>query len=157
MFDRIIKLSFGAAVAVALIGSFTVRAHGAEVTPAPCMAVPKPHTVKVRPKYAPRPEPAQATCNARIRTIFANPPGEIDTADIEPIALTPLKYFIFVETVAASYQPCVEPPHFWSTWFDGGTPSVSLPGAAPEVDPASAPAAIVCLVGLLSVIRGRRK
>lgn len=155
MFDRIIKLAFGAAVAVAIAGSFTVRARAADLQPAPCLAL-KPVHAKAHPKLTPRPAPAQASCEARIRTIFANPPGEIEE-DIEPIALAPLRYFVFVETTKADYRPCVEPPHFWSTWFDGGTPSVSLPGAAPEIDPAGAPAAVVCLAGLLSVIRGRRK
>lgn len=157
MFDRVIKFAFALAVAIAVIFSLTVRAHGATVNAAPCLKAPvahhKHHTVAL--------PPAQ-TCIAPKPT----PPCFVD--DIPEAVATPHPTYIVLEYPApepdatstlASNPPGGDSGGFFG-WFGGGSPvPPRFPGggySAPEMDAKGWPTAFAMLGMLAAIAAGRR-
>jgi hypothetical protein len=158
MFDRFIKSAFALAVAIALIASFTVRAHGATVTTQapPCLKAPVHHKHKTVLLPA-----------TPIQTCFAPqlPPPCLE--DIPEAIATPHPTYIILEYPAP--QPDAAPPlsagnggpsGMWG-WLEGGRDVVPprFPGggyAAPEIDPEGLPTAFALLGMLAAIAAGRR-
>lgn len=156
-FDRFIRFAFILAVAVAIIASFTVRAHAAIVTPQapPCLKAPLHH------KRQSVPLPVQ-TC----ATPLTPPCFTLD--DIPQAVATPHPTYIVLEYPADT--PDASPtvagaPSGVETIGEGsgiGRRDVAAPRgsearmSAPEMDPTGAPAAIALLAMLAAIAAGRR-
>lgn len=140
MLDRIIRGLIIGAITIAIIASFTVRAHGAEVTAAPCMT--KPHHKHVSA--------------APVQSCITPPPCLVVAPEpLEPAIATPHTLYRIIE-ITAPAEPAMTTADFWLD-MPSGLSSVAHAMPAPEVGLGSAPGALTLLSGLLLVIRSGRK